>query len=119
MSTIGMGTIEASLAERGLDLARDLLVRPVARPAELERGADRRQVGEDPDGDPGHIGRMDRLEPGRAVARDRDDARRDAHETRHDVEEPVARAELERRLEDRPVEAESRTSPSALALELA
>ena len=86
------------------DLAGDLLVRPVARTAEIERLADRRRVRQGADDDGRDVAGVDRLEPGATVARHRDQAGRDPDEARDDVEEPVALAELERRLEDRPVE---------------
>ena len=44
---------DAPLAERAEDLRGDLAVRPVARPAELERCPDRRRVGEAPRRRPG------------------------------------------------------------------
>ena len=94
-----------ALAERAQDLRGDLPVGPVARPTELERRPDRGRILERASDDRRHVTHEDRLEPALPIARHRHDPRGEPDEAGDDIEEAVARAELERRLEDRPVQA--------------
>ena len=106
MSGTGIGTIARRLPSASSDLAGDLAIRPVARPAQVEGRADRssgrrtartttvRDVVD-----------VDRLEARLAVARDRDDPRaRSGRDPATMLKNPSPSPELERRLEDRPVE---------------
>ncbi len=105
-----------SLVHRRADLGGDLAIGPLARPAQLVGAPHVTGVLEaEPDG-PGEVVGGERLEPAPAVARDRDDPRRQADEVGHDVEEAVALTPQERRLEDRPVEVRRRDDRLGLRL---